>query len=410
MRLVAAAAALLLWCATAAAAQTLTHGGFVEGRFALFPRTTVLDDTRAVGDVLLREEVTIEPPAWPWIRFVAGLDLRANSHAQVEAAFDFNDRRIKRPAASIRRLAATFARGPLTIDVGKQLVRWARADVLNPIDRFAPRDYLNVIDTEFLPVTGIRPSFQVGNETFEAVWTWRLTPSRMPLLDQRWTVLPPEAEGIALYDEGFRFPNRGQAGLRWRHTGGRLETGLSFFDGTNHHPYIEVTPVAPGDAVELRRTFPRLRMFAADAAVPTTWLTFKGEAAYFTSPDDRLSSYALFVLEVERQMGEWLLTAGYAGETDGDALPAFAFDPERAIAPAIVGRAAYTVDPRRTVAVELAARQNGDGVYVKGDFSQAFGQRWRATVTGVVLAGDEDDFLGQFDRNSHVTTALRFSF
>ena len=44
-------------------------------------------------------------------------------------------------------------------------------------DRFAPRDFLNVIDTDFLPVLGARPSLQIRSETFEAVWTPRMTPS-----------------------------------------------------------------------------------------------------------------------------------------------------------------------------------------------------------------------------------------
>ena len=42
---------------------------------------------------------------------------------------------------------ATVAAGGFTLDVGKQFIRWGRADVLNPTDRFAPRDFLNVIDT-----------------------------------------------------------------------------------------------------------------------------------------------------------------------------------------------------------------------------------------------------------------------
>jgi hypothetical protein len=442
MKRLAAAAALVL-CSTVVQAQTFTHRGFAEGRFLAFPQTTVTDGTRAIADGLLREEVFVTPPTWAWLQFAAGLDLRGNSHDQVENAIDIGDRSLRRPSVSIRRLSATVNYGRFTADIGKQFIRWARADVINPIDRFAPRNYLNVVDTEFLPVSGVRPSVQIGNETLEAVWTWHLTPSRMPLLDQRWTTLPPEAAGISIEDAGSRFPARGQVGARWRHTGGRVEWGLSLFDGFTHHPHVQATPIMPpvvppgpvpdanegdgaseetpddpdasnGDAVitniEITRTFPRLRMYAVDTAIPTRWLTFKAEWAYFAPPDHALRSYTLFVLEVERQLGEWLLTGGYAGETNAESAPPLAFDPERAIAPAFVGRASYTVDPRRTIAVEFAARQNGDGQYFKGDYSHAIRQRWRATVTAIVLSGSNDDFLGQFDRNSHLTTALRFSF
>ena len=72
-------------------------------------------------------------------------------------------------------------------------------------------------------------------------------------------------------------------------------------------------------------------------------------------------------MEFERQTGEWLLTGGYAGEIDAASGPALAFDPERGVARTIIGRASYTVDPRRTVTFEGAARRNGDGAYVKGE-------------------------------------------
>jgi hypothetical protein len=49
-------------------------------------------------------------------------------------------------------------------------------------------------------------------------------------------------------------------------------------------------------------------------------------------------------------------------------------------------------------------------VYAKAEYSQARGQHWRATRTGVAIAGDQNDFLGQYHRNSHATVALRYSF
>jgi len=55
-------------------------------------------------------------------------------------------------------------------------------------------------------------------------------------------------------------------------------------------------------------------------------------------------------------------------------------------------------------------RQDGQGFYSKVEYSQARGQHWRATLSGIVIAGSPDDFLGQYDRNSHVGVALRYSF
>jgi len=399
-----------------AAAQTASAPGFVEARGYLFPQQAPNDDTQAVADALWRQEGLFRPASW--VQLAAGMDLRLNSHDQIEDGWevDWEDRGVRPSHLTIRRLAATVTAGRMTFDLGKQLIRWARADVLNPIDRFAPRDFMNVIDAEFIPVTGVRTSLDVGPETFEVVWLPQLTPSRMPLLTQRWTVLPPEAAGVEIRDDGFRFPSRYQAGARWRHTGGRLEAGLSFVDGFNHLPELEVRPLdALGSSVALTRVFPRIRSYGLEFAIPTRWIALKGEGAYFTSPDDSFEEYGLYVLEIERQVGEWLLTAGYAGETrvselgiqESGRIP---FDPERGLARSIIGRVSYTVDPRRTIALETVARQDGAGVYLKGEYSQAMGEHWRATFKQIIIAGEEDDFIGQFDRNSHFVVAVRMSY
>ena len=118
--------------------QTISQRGFVEARGTGFAQEAPNDPTRAVADLLVREEVFVRPA--PWLRFAAGADLRANSHDQVEDCWriDFTDRGRLRPRVSIRRAAVTISKGPLTIDVGKQFIRWGKTDIVTPTDRFAP--------------------------------------------------------------------------------------------------------------------------------------------------------------------------------------------------------------------------------------------------------------------------------
>jgi hypothetical protein len=409
MRAAAAGAIILLLCTTSLAAQTISRRGFVEGRASGFFRVAATDSTRAIGDVLLREEVFIRPSRW--IQFGAGLDLRGHSYDQVDDQwrFDFHDRGARRPRAAIRRLSASLTAGAFSLDVGKQFIRWGRAEILNPADRFAPRDFLGLVEPDLLPVTGVRPSVQIGQETFEAVWVPRLTPSRSPLLHQRWTVVPPEAANMRVEDRGAVYPRGSQLGFQWRHTGTRVEAALSYFDGYNHLPAIAVRPLAP-DAAELTRVYPALRTYGGHVVVPTHWLTLTGDAAYFTSPDADADEYALYVVEVARQAGEWLLVGGYAGEIVTTSRPSLSFAPDRGIARSIVGRVSRAADPQRTLVVEAVVRQNGDGVYVKVEHSTVVAPNWRLTMAGVGLAGDADDFLGQYRRNSHGSITLRFSF
>ncbi len=73
-----------------------------------------------------------------------------------DADFAFWDRTTERPMLAIRRLTFTFARGPISIEAGKQFMRWGQTDILAPTDRFAPRDYLTVPSNELLAVTAAR--------------------------------------------------------------------------------------------------------------------------------------------------------------------------------------------------------------------------------------------------------------
>jgi len=389
-------------------AQAVTQRGFVEGSAFLFPQRAQNDDTRLVGDLLAREEVFVKPA--PWVQLAGGLDLRANSHEQVDVGWmpDVGNRGALRPRVAVRRLSATMTRGGFVLDVGTQFIRWGKTDILAPTDRFAPRDFLNVIDTEFLPVTGVRASLQMGNDTVEAVWLPRMTPSRVPLLDQRWVVAPEAAGGVPLVDAGANVPRGPETGLRWSHVGAGLEYSMSVFDGFNDLPNDEARLGPVG--IELTRLYPSIRTYGADTAVPTRWFVVKGEAAYFTSSSRATDEYVLYVLQFERQTGEWVFVGGYAGEVVTARHAQFSFAPDRGMARSFVGRAAYTIDPRRSAAVEGAARQNGDGFYAKGEYSEARGQHWRFTVTGVAIAGHSDDFLGQYRRNSHVAAAVRYSF
>jgi len=393
-----------------AEAQTLRQRGFVDAGAVLFPQRVPNDGTQLVGDLIAQEELFFKPASW--IQFAAGFVGRANSHDQVENSWrlDILDRGTLRPALSARRLTATFTHGPVTVDIGKQFIRWGKADIVTPTDRFAPQDFVNVIEPEYLAVTATRASVQWRNESFDGVWVPFFTPSRTPLLNQRWTVVPAGAEGIALSDASGPLPKGSQAGIRWGHIAGRYEFSLSYFDGFKNLPDISITPGPSPFAAGIARTYPNLKSYGFDFAAPTGLLTVKAEAAYATSTTRDSDDYVLYVVQLERQAGEWMFVGGYAGEVVTERRARFTFAPDRGLTRSIVGRASYTIDANRSATVETAVRQNGDGTYLKGEYSQARGQHWRATAAAALIRGHQDDFLGQYRLNSHITFSIRYSF
>ena len=405
----------LLWILLSAVtcwAQTYTQRGFLENRGTVYPQTAPNDRAHTVGESLFRYEGFYKPAMN--LEFDGAIDLRIDTHHQVERKLklSWSDREIQRPAGAVRRLSAMYHKGPVTFEAGKQFVRWGKTDILTPTDRFAPRDYLEVVDNDFLPITAARLTYERNSNTIDLVWSPRFTPSRIPLLNQRWAVLPELPPATSIRDSGAHFPGGPQIGARWNHTG-NIEYAVSIYHGYNHLPFFEAFPeFSPqGIRVDVRRFHPRMLMVGGDFAIPVPWLTIKGEVAQFTSDDDRGDEYLLYVLQLERQSGEWFFVGGYAGEaiTKRGAGPA-GFAPDRGLTKTFLGRAGYTIDANRSIAFEAAARQNGDGTWVKFEYSHAVGQHWRATGNVTVIRGESGDFLGQYRKNSHAALIVRYSF
>ena len=399
---------ILLLAATACLAQDFKQRGFLENSSYFYPQVAAGDSGRIVSSLLLRYEAFYKA-SQHW-RFAGGIDARTDTHRQVERDFDltWQDRNTRQPAFAIRRLSAAYTAGRLNLELGKQFIRWGKADILNPTDRFAPQDYVNVVQSDFLAVTAARLIYGGQSNTIDLILSPRLTPSRAPLFGQRWVALP---ENIAVHDLGSTVPGGPHYGARFNHIGPAAEYSLSIFDGYNPLPLIDVSVQALFPfAVNFRRVYPRIRMYGADAALPLRWLTLKTEAAYFTSSNPRADEYLLYVIQLERQAGEWFFVGGYAGEAVTEKRTLLDFAPDRGLSKAFLARAGYTLDANRSLALQTAVRQNGKGVWTRFEYSQAFGQHWRATGGFTWIHGDAGDFLGQYHRNSHFSLALRYSF
>ena len=91
--------------------------------------------------------------------------------------------------------------------------------------------------------------------------------------------------------------------------------------------------------VDIQRYYPQMRMYGADAAVPLKGVTLKTEAAYFTSTTKTEDEYALYVVQLERQAGEWFFIGGYAGQVVTEHRSDFEFAPDRGLTSAFLGHA-----------------------------------------------------------------------
>lgn len=402
---------LFLFLDVALLAQSFSQRGFFENYSTFYPQTAPNDSSHALSDMLFRYEASYQIA--PWLKISGSFDARTDTHDQVErsAHLDLFDRTIERPALSVRRLSLIANKGKFTFEAGRQFIRWGKADLLNPTDRFAPKDYLNVVEPEFLGVWAARLTYESGSNTVDMVWQPVFTPARTPLLDQRWTVLPSAAAQLAIEDIGARYPTRSQWGARWNHNAAGYEYSFSYFDGYNYLPLFNVFPGSTPLSAGLQRYYPRLRLYGGDAAFPTRIVTIKAEAAYYTTTRNQTDEYLLYVLQLERQQGEWSFVGGYAGEvvTNSTGNP-LQFSPERGFARSFLGRTAYTISPTKSVSIQALLRQNGRGAFVQPEYSQTFGQHWRLTTGFTLIRGNDMDFIGQYHRNSFASLTVRYSF
>jgi hypothetical protein len=400
----------LLALLTQSLSQNFEQRGFIENQALFYPQKALNDGAQAVDQAAIRWEASYKVA--PWLKLSSALDARADTHRQVDrnARLDLNDGTTRRPALSLRQLNATLHKGKVTAEFGRQIIRWGKTDILTPTDRFAPKDYLSsVVDSDFLAVSAARITIAGGNNSLDAIWQPWFTPSRTPLLDQRWTALPTALNGITIVDVGARYPGRGQYGLRWNHIAPRYEYSLSYFDGFNNLPLFDASFDPATATARAQRFYSSMRMYGVDAAIPLPWLTVKGEAGYFTSTTYGAQDYILYVLQVERQIREWSLVGGYAGEAvTAGAANALSFTPDRGFAKSFVGHATLAIDVNRSLTLETAVR--GAGSFVRFEYSQAFGEHWRATPGIAWIRGDMTDFLGQYHRNSYASLAVRYSF
>ena len=391
-------------------AQNFEQRGYIENQALFYPQKAPNDSARAADQAAIRWDASYK--ITPWLKLNGALEALADTHRQVDrqAHLDLDGRTIQRPALSLREFSATIHKGKVTAEIGRQIIRWGKTDILTPTDRFAPKDYLSsVVDSDFLAVPAARITIANATDSLDAIWQPWFTPSRTPLLDQRWTALPPSLNGVTIVDAGARYPGRSQFGLRWNHIASRYEYSLSYFDGFNNLPLFNAAFNPATLTASAQRFYPSMRMYGADAAIPFPWLTVKAEAGYFTSATPGAQDYVLYVIQVERQVKEWSLVGGYAGEavTAGAPNP-LSFTPDRGFAKSFVGHATLTIDVNRSLTTETALRSAGS--FLRAEYSQALGQHWRVTPGIAWIRGGMTDFLGQYHRNSYATLAIRYSF
>lgn len=322
------------------------------------------------------------------------------------------------------------------VRLGKQVIAWGKADVLNPTDQLSPADFSDPLDAEDekIGVVAARTRVDLGRG---AQWEGVVAPifqeSRIPTLGSRWGIPlplrvphPMDPGQTALVS--YRIGDSAEPAATWRNAqlATRLsgtvrgwDVSVSYFDGWDHMPWMsrEITPTGAASlSVRLNPEYRRKRSVGGDLATVVGPYTLRAEGAYLMPDPETGPDYAQYVLGVERTFGDLMGAGGtlvllqWMHELAPDSFVPDPFDLRHLFQKSVTGRVQYNVTALAQVVVDGLYDLETDGYYVQPGASYQLGDHLRLEARVDLLGGSRSHFFGAFEENKRLQTLVRYRF
>jgi hypothetical protein len=411
------------------------HGGFLRESGRIYARTPNPGDAYAEGQAHF--QVWGRAPIRKNLSVRGVFDLRMDTHRNVDRSqgLDWGERGLRQPAGSVSEFYLDAKVGHLDLRLGKQRIRWGRADGLNPADNIIPYDYLETFDDQRLAVPALKADIYFSRANIELVWLPYFMPTRLPLLGQRWFPQLPSSAPVSpaagtepvvthLFYRDLSGPlpartfGNGQWGVRWNQVLPKGEFSFSYFDGFDDLPFFRsaLTPsfdtvsVHPQALVSFRREYYRVHVAGADFASGIGPVGIRGEAAYFDQTDPLNFDHLLFVIGVDKNWGDWSIIAQYAGQKVNDRFANAAIFPDLGVRSTLICRVERTLGSSRSFEMKGALRLLDGDFFVQPLYSMVLSNSWRVKLGATIFAGSRFGYLGQFRDSSHLNLQLIYSW
>lgn len=178
--------------------------------------------------------------------------------------------------ARLREGYIRYSAGDVDIRIGNQIISWGRADAPNPTDNLSPRDYTLLVpenDDQRLGTTAVKLDYHLSDITATFVYVPLFTQSKVPI--------PPQP-GVSIADKR---PNGGSAGVKLDYVGCGAEGSISFYDGFDLIPDLQIEALTTtGADFSLRHR--RIRVLGIDGAAAVGDYGLRAEAAYTWTQKD----------------------------------------------------------------------------------------------------------------------------
>jgi hypothetical protein len=153
--------------------------------------------------------------------------------------------------------------GPLDLRVGRQIIAWGRADRLNPTDNLTSRNLTLLVpedNDQRTGTTGIQTTYHLGGLSFIGVWLPTFEPNIIPL--------QPARDPFVLLPRRLPTEPVSQFAVKVDQTGGPVDWSVSFFDGFDLYPDLEIVGMSL-TKINVAPTYHHIQVVGADAA--TVW-------------------------------------------------------------------------------------------------------------------------------------------
>lgn len=421
---------LLVSCFYAFPQSSWEYGGFLQESGRFYAKKPNPSDAYAEGNA--KFQLWGRAPLGKGLSVRGVFDIRMETHGNVDRGrwLDVEDRGLRQPAGSISEFYLDAKLGHIDLRLGKQQIRWGRADGFNPTDNILPYDYLETFDDERIPVSALKADAYFAQTNLQFVWLPWYTPTRLPFLGQRWfpqlsasAVLspipgsPPNLVSLDYRDLGGPLPARtfgnSQWGARVNQVLPRGEFSFSYFDGFDDLPYFrpDVFATSPTKAmVSLHREYYRVHVAGADFASEIGPVGIRGEAAYFDQTDPLNMDHVLYVVGIDKRWGEWFAILQYAGQKTNGRTPGSAVFPDLGLRSTLLWHVERTMGSSRSFEIKGALRLRDGDFLLQPVYSLALSNGWRIKAGGTIFAGKKNSYLGQFRDSSHLNLQLIYSF
>jgi hypothetical protein len=415
----------LLFSPAAYSQNSWEYGGFLQESAQVYAKTPNPSD--AYSEANAHFQFWCRAQVSKKLSWRGAFDIRLDTHKNVDRGrwADLTQRGIQQPAGAVSEFYLDARLSHLGLRLGKQQIRWGRADGFNPTDNIIPYDYIDTFAEERLAVTALKADAYFKRASFEGVWIPFYTPTRLPIFGQRWFPrLPASPQGFDLIYRDQRGPlpaqtfGNGQWGVRYSQVVSRGEFSFSYFDGLDDIPFFRpsiallsfASPERLRAQIALGREYYRVRVAGFDFASDLGPIGIRGEAAYFDQTDPNNLDHVLYVVGVDKNWRDWFVILQYAGQKVNGRLAGQAVFPDLGLRSSMIYRVERTLGPSRSIEIKGVLRLRDGDFLLQPIYSVALSNNWRLKLGATVFAGSKNTYLGQSRDSSHLNLQLTYSY